>query len=493
MNAIDKVVAFFDPHAGIRRRAAREILGKYEAATPSRNRKFYGPQPTQNQTVQSQAKPLLQQVRHLTKNHDLAAGALRTLVNNVAGDAGVGIEPQPRMADGSIHEDYASKLREAYRDWCRKPEVTHQYSMSQLQRAVVRSWLRDGEVFAQFIQGNRPDLNHGTRVPLSLEVFESDLVPFDTDENRRIAQGIERNSWGQPTQLHCSRLYPWRLNPVVHNDTRTIPWERVIHLATREYLHQMRGVSVFANVVTRFEDIKDYEESERVAAKVAAMLCAYIKKGTPEAYNAEEVDDEIRQVGFDAAMIIDDLMPGESIGMIDSKRPNPNLVMFRQGQLKAMAAGIGASYSSIAKDYSGSYSAQRQEMVEQWVNYAALSDEFVGSFLDPVWRRFVVMADLSGIAKRPKEVTRESMDDALYVAQAMPWIDPLKEALGFDALVSSGFASEVEVIRRRGKNPRDVLQQIKSWRQLCKDEGVAFSSNEVGLAEALRLAEGGDK
>lgn len=39
------------------------------------------------------------------------------------------------------------------------------------------------------------------------------------------------------------------------------------------------------------------------------------------------------------------------------------LLALRAGQLKAIAAGIGAGYSSIARSYDGTYSAQRQELV----------------------------------------------------------------------------------------------------------------------------------
>ncbi|MEM1191556.1 MAG: phage portal protein [Pseudomonadota bacterium] len=492
MNPIDIAVAYFNPQAGLKRRAAREVLARYEAAEPSRMRKFYRERGNQNQIVQKHGRALITQTRHLVRNHDLARGALRTMVNNVVGPQGIGIEPQPRRRDGSIHEEYAALLREAYRDFCLKPEVTHQFTMSRLQRAVGWSWFRDGELFGQMVQGLRADLDHGTRVPFSLEMFECEHVPWDLEnESERISQGIERNAWGRPTALHVYRRDPWRTQYMpLGADTRVIPWDRVLHIASLDHLGQMRGVSEFASVITRLEDIKDYEESERVAAKVAAMLTAYVKKGNPDQYE-ETTSTETRQIDMSAAMIIDDLQVGEEIGMIDSKRPNPNLVTFRHGQLRAFSAGFGTSYSSTSKDYSGTYSAQRQELVEQHVHYAVLTDEFVGLFLLPVWQRFVPLAHLSGVAPMPADLDPGTADDALFVGQAMPWIDPLKEALGWEALVKAGFASEVEVIRKRGGNPHDLLQQIKNWREKCREEGLVFSSNEAAL-ESARAAISGE-
>lgn len=476
MNPIDKLVEFFNPAAALRRHAARSALAYYEAAEPSRVRKFYKARGSANESVQRGAIAVRTQARHLAKNHDLARGALRVLVNNVVGPNGIGVEPQPRRPDGTIHAEYAQALLEAYRDWCRYPEVTHRLPWPRLQRALARAWLRDGEVFAQMITGLRPDLNHGTRVPFSLEAFESDIVPLDlNDASKNIVQGIERNTWGQPLAIHVLKTDPGSISLLTTGQTKRIPWDRSLHLATLDHIGQVRGVSEFASVITRLEDIKDYEESERVAAKIAAMLTAYVKKGQPDLYQPTEAGAP-RQLSLQPGMIIDDLAPGEEIGMIDSSRPNPNLITFRQGQLRAIAAGLGGSYSSISKDYNGTYSAQRQELVEQWIHYAVLCDEFTGEICKPVWEQFVEAAHLSGVVRKPADLKAGSHTDALYTAQAMPWIDPLKEANAWAALVENGFASEVEAIRRRGGNPRDVLEQIADFRKKAGDLGVSLKS-----------------
>lgn len=487
---VDRLVSYFSPAAGVRRRAARGVLAYYEAGESTRARNFYRYRGTQNEQVQKSAVAIRTQARHLVQNHDIARGALRTIVNNIAGPRGIGVEPQPRTAAGEIHSGYARALAEAWRDWCIKPEVTHTLSFGRCQRAMARAWIRDGEGFGQFIVGLRPDLDHGTRVPLSLELFEADLVPMGLNNTEaRILQGIERNAWGRPVAVHVLKTDPWRVAIPTLGQTKRIPWDRALHLASLDNIGQVRGVSEFASVITRLEDIKDYEESERVAAKIAAMLTAYVKKGTADAYDPSETDED-RQINFQAGMVIDDLAPGEDIGLVDSKRPNPNVITFRQGQLRAVAAGLGGSYSSISRDYGGTYSSQRQELVEQWIHYAVLCDDFVSGFVQPVWMRFVEVAHLSGVARMPAGVDPNTMADAFYVAHAMPWIDPLKEALGAEALVKAGFASEVEIIRRRGGNPDDVMQQIATWRYKADELGLVFSSNEGALDAARNAAAG---
>lgn len=483
LNFLDRIISAVSPIAGLRRLNARHVLNQYEAAKPSRLRKAARDNRSPDTQVQHGAVALRGLARNLEQNHDIARGALRTMVNNVIGPGGIGIEPQPRRRDGSIHEQYALALREAWRDWCINPEVTQKHHWSKVQRLVCNTWFRDGECFSQRLKGTVPTLDHGTRVPYSLELMEPDLIPMDHfDESKGIQQGIERNTWGRATGYWCYKAFPDGINWSKRNfDMKRVAAANMHHIASVDRIGQVRGVSIFASVITRLEDIKDYEESERIAAKVAASLTAYVKRGSPDMYGDTGVpgppEGASPQISLSSGMIIQGLKPGEEIGMIDSNRPNPNLITFRSGQLRAAVAGIGASYSSVARDYGGTYSAQRQELVEQWINYAVLTDDFVGQYVQPVWQDFVAIANISGVVKVPKDVDPATMDDALYVGQSMPWIDPLKEALAWTALAQAGFASEVEVMRKRGANPRDVLEQINAHRKKAGEMGLHFSSD----------------
>lgn len=460
---------------------------EYEAAKPSRLRKMHREGRSPNQLVDQGAAAIRAQVRHLERNHDLTRGAIRTLVNNFVGPAGISIEPQPRRADGSIHEEYAALLRAEWRDWQRRPEVTWRHTWPAAQRMLARVWIRDGEAFAQELIGKIPGLDHGTNTPYSLELFEPDMVPLDyNDPGNNVRQGIRTNAWGRTIGAYVYKTHPGDAPTLLTGtDLKFIPADRLIHLMRPDRLHQLRGVSEFSSVITRLQDLKEYENSEQVAAKMAADLTLYIKRGSPELYDPNTDDRptdaegvrQPREIEFEAGTILDGLSMGEEIGMIDSKRPNLNAITWRHGQLRAFSTGVGASYSSISHDYDGTYSAQRQELVEQHVHYAVLTDEFTGQVIKPVWERFVAVAALSGRAPIPADVVAGTADDALFVGQSMPWIDPVKEANAWLILVRAGFASEVEVLRRRGVNPMDVLEQVSSWRARCKEKNISFDSN----------------
>lgn len=457
----------------------------HEAAQPSRNRKFARDTAGPNGIVGQGAAALRGLARDMERNNDIGRGALRTLVQNTVGPNGIGIEPQPRRMDGSIHREYAERLRELHREWRQKPEVTGLYTDSALQRMKAAAWLRDGEVFTQHIIGPVAGLVHASTVPYSQEVFEADFVPLDLSDGDMLVQGIRKNAWGRPISYFVYKGNPKESGTLAAGKAgmKEVDAARITHLARRDRIGQLRGISEFASVFNRLQDIKEYEDSERIAAKVAAALTAYVKKTSPEGYDADaaavDADGNVqpRNLNMAPGMIIDGLAVGEEIGMIDSKRPNPNVVTFRQGQLRAYAAGIGATFSSISRSYDGTFSAQRQELVEGWVNYATLTDEFVGQDIAPGYRFFVMAAHLSGAAPMPKDLKPGTWDDALYIAQSMPWIDPLKEANAYVTLVQAGFASEVEVIRKRGQNPRDLLEQVRTWRGEVKDAGLVFNSD----------------
>jgi lambda family phage portal protein len=185
---------------------------------------------------------------------------------------------------------------------------------------------------------------------------------------------------------------------------------------------------------------------------------------------------------FRPGMIFDDLRVGEEIGTIDTQRPNANLLTYRQGQLRGAASGTGTAYSSIAKSYDGTYSAQRQELVESWSAYATLAAEFTSAIVRPTYETFVATAVAAGLVKVPRDVVAASIDDAIYIAPQMPWIDPESEMNAAVASEGAGYASAPEIIRRRGGSPRDVLVQEARWRRQCEKAGLTFTPQQTTQA-----------
>lgn len=158
--------------------------------------------------------------------------------------------------------------------------------------------------------------------------------------------------------------------------------------------------------------------------------------------------------------------------MLDTKRPSAQLEPHRNGQLRAIAAGTEVSYSSSSKNYDGTYSAQRQELVEQYAAYAVLQNAFIVQCVLPIWESFVSTAVLSNAIRLPRGVSFEDITDAVFVGPQMPWIDPLKEASANEILEQRGYRSGAEIVRRMGGDPRSVIRQQQLWRKRREDAGL---------------------
>lgn len=494
MSALERIIARISPKWALERARYASVLAYYDAVKKSRLRREKTRQGSGDEVTRQSAASLREQARYFERNHDIARGALNRIVQNVVGPHGIGIEPQPRNRSGEILDDFAREILMLYRDWSRRPEVTWQHDWPSAQRLLCRAWVRDGDGLGQRLLGSIPSLDHGTEVPYSIELLESDHLPLDFhDEGRRIVQGVQRNTWGRATAYWFYKTDPSRLIPLISiTDLKMVPADRVLHVKTIDRVQQARGISMFASVLTRLDDIKDYEESERVAAKVAASMAAFIRKGSPEDYKPDSAQDENgevvpRNIKFRPGMVFDDLLPGEEIGTINTTRPNPNAEDFRKGQLRAASAGMDVSYSSMARDYDGTYSAQRQELVEQWKAYEVLAGEFGARIVYPAYLDFLAAAVASGRLRLPADLDPRTLDDAVLMPPQMPWIDPLKEALAWGELEERGYASAIEIIRRRGMNPRDVIEQEASWLRMRENAGLV-GTEPSGKEASLRLA-----
>jgi len=474
VRGIDNAILAIAPQWGANRAKARlhamAYSRAYEAAEPSRLRRSARDFGSGNAAVMNSATGLRTQARHLERNHDLVRGAINALVQNTIGPAGIGVEPQPRNAAGDIDEGLVDQINRLHRDWCKRPEVTWSHDWASAQRILGRSWYRDGEALVQELAGAVPFLDHGTQVPYSLELLEADLLPIDFDDDaRNIMQGIECNTWGRAIAYHVYKRHPGDPN-VYADSTKRVSADRIRHLKMIDRIGQRRGVSLLASVLTRLDDLKDYEESERIAAKIAASMAAVIIKGDPAGYGENGPPTTgPRRMQMQPGMIFDDLRPGESVSTIDTSRPNPNLETYRNGQLRAVAAGMAVSFSTLAKNYNGSYSSQRQELVEQYGAYGVLSYEFINQIARPTYERFIATALASGELVVPRGTPIPTLSDALYLAPTMPWIDPKREADSMQVLEDNCYMSGPEIIRRRGANPRDVLDQQSAWLQRKKD------------------------
>lgn len=475
MSLLDDVIGLVSPGWKAARLKSRLTIQAYEAAMPSRTHKARRENRNANQLTQVGGKSLREQARFLDNNHDLVIGILDKLEERIVGSKGIIVDPQPQLVSGLMADDLAKQIRAAWAEWSVQPEVTGQFTRPVLERLMVRTWLRDGEVFGQLVQGVSPGLTPAAGIPFWIEALEPDFVPLEmTDTAKGVCQGIYLNGWGKPTKYAVYKSLV--TTGIALGNTKEVPAENMLHLKFMRRLHQVRGNSLLSGILIRLSALKDYEDAELTAARIAAALGMYIKKGDGQSFEDDSTSKD-RNIDIVPGIIYDGLQPGEEIGMIKSDRPNPNLESFRNGQLRAVAAGSRGSYSSISRNYDGTYSAQRQELVESFEGYGILQDAFIAAVSRPIYRAWLNMAIASGVISVPPDVDITTLHNAVYSGPVMPWIDPLKEASSWRVLLRGGAATESDWIRARGANPSDVKRRRKAEIDENNSLGLRFDTD----------------
>ena len=327
---------------------------------------------------------------------------------------------------------------------------------------MLRTWLRDGEVFAQLVRGTGNGLQPVAGVPFWLEALEPDFVPMNSDAATQLNQGVFVDNWGRPKKYQVYKSLPVSGRQF---DTKEIDAENMLHLKFTRRLHQTRGTSLLSGVLMRLSALKEYEDSELTAARIAAALGMYIKKGDGQSFDSDSGSED-RELMIQPGMLYDELQAGEEIGMIKSDRPNPNLESFRR-----------LSFSSTSRNYNGTYSAQRQELVESTDGYLILQDWFIGSVTRPMYRAWLKMAIAAGEIKLPRGIDMDSLYNAVYSGPVMPWIDPVKEANAWKTQIRGGAATESDWIRASGRNPDDVKSRRKAEVDENREQGLVFDTD----------------
>ncbi|KGT87237.1 capsid protein [Erwinia typographi] len=475
MTLLDNAIGLLSPGWKAARLRSRLQIRAYEAAMPTRTHRAKRENRNANQLTQSGGRSIREQARWLDNNHDLVIGLLDKLEERIVGSRGIVVDPQPMLKTGLLADDLSRQIRTAWAEWSVNPDVTGQFTRPVLERLMARTWLRDGEVFAQLVQGNASGLEASNGIPFWIEALEPDFVPLElSDQGNNLVQGVFLNDWGCPLKYAvCKNLIT---TGIALGDVKQVNADNMLHLKFMRRLHQVRGNSLLSGILIRLSAMKEYEDSELTAARIAAALGMYIRKGDGMSYD-EANGKDTRELDIQPGMLFDKLLPGEDIGMIKSDRPNSNLESFRNGQLRAVAAGSRSSFSSISRNYDGSYSSQRQELVESFEGYSILQDAFVAAVTRPMYRSWLNMAIISGVIKVPADVARETLMNAVYSGPVMPWIDPQKEANAWRTMIRGGSATESDWVRARGANPGEIKRRRKAEVDENKELGLVFDTD----------------
>jgi len=433
--------------------------------------------------IRNSLRLLRNRARQLVRDSDFAKAALRAVRNNVVG-TGIKHQSQVQMARGGKLDDrYNSLIEKQWNQWTSADtcHVGGQLSWVEIQRLSITSMLESGEVFIRLINQKFGD----SKVPLGLEVLEADLLDDDYTgieaNGNRVRMGVEIDKWGRPVAYHFLRNHPgdyqFTGSAVVARQRQRIVAKDVIHLFSVERPGQTRGVTAFASAIMRLRNLSGYEEAEIVAARASSAMMAFVRTPDQELFEDGKYQDD-SVLDFSPGSIRR-LAPGEEMQFFSPTRPDDAFTPFVAQMLRAVASGVGCSYTQISSDFSQSnYSSSRLELLETRTHYKTLQQYLIEALCERVYERWMEMAVMAGVLVLPGyDLDPERYEESKWIPPAAQFVDPQKEADAYKSLIRNGIMTLSQVIALHGGDFEEQMRQRAHELALADELGIVLDSD----------------
>src|SRR5260221_23956 len=282
-NPIDALLNVFAPKRALQRARARAALRIYDAASHTRRTTAFRDRRTSaNTEINFALTTLRERSREFVRNSPWAPRILDIVVANTIG---TGITPVPMTGNDRLD----MRVMKLWDEWTNESDAEGVISFDAQQALAIRSMLESGEVVARFIDLPLDTKKRGTRVPLKIQLLESDFIdsfrdgpygetPINNTIRSRLGVGLG------PNDYHTGLwLWPWHpgefatIHPKQANWwSRFVPREEILHLYKVQRPGQVRGVPLFAPVMTMARDSADFVDAALVKARVEACFAAFV-------------------------------------------------------------------------------------------------------------------------------------------------------------------------------------------------------------------------
>lgn len=432
--------------------------------------------------------------RQLVRDDAYCASAVRAFVRNVVG-RGVQITPTRKLDDGTPDTAWKAAASAYWDEWASDPkrcDVEGRRTFTMILEWCVREYTTVGEGLLHRVESangvmfqtmEADDLN------MQLESFEFD-GPGGEKLSRRVVGGVEIDENNAAVAYHFASSeqetlpneQPWK---------QRIPAERIIHFFDPERACQTRGITKFAPVGLRARNLSEYDSNQLLAARAEACI-GFITKlaqsnapfGTTdeeetssESSSESETTTTTPEVSDLSPLMLARLTEGEDVVPFTPSRPGDLYEPFTKAQLRAIAAGLGISYELIARDFTGgTYSSQRQGMLEDRREFRRIQDMLIALVVRPVRRSVIEWGILHGGLSAPGyTLAPASWLAARFMPDGWQWIDPEKEANGAKLAIEAGLSTrEIEC----GKQALD-------WEAITEQNGIENDTREAkGLVDS---------
>lgn len=465
VTVVDRLVAWVNPGAGLRRLREREMLARaYEGASPRDGWRPRRPGASANSDHAVDAGALRARSRALVQNVPYIRRGLDSLVANTVG---TGFTPRSLAAG-----QRGQTLDALWAAWADVADADARHNIYGIMAAAYRAMEQDGEVLIRLRARRTED---GLPVPLQLQLLEIDWL--DSAKNgtagpNTITNGIEYDPLGRLVNYWLFDRHPgeFNLGRSARASSYPVPAERVIHLFNSERPGQGRGFPRLAPVIARVRDLQLYEDAELQRKNLETRL-SVLASGDAAAMSLTESEsaERVRQTGELGTLAsggITQVPSGVNLTVVEPKAA-PGYVDYVKYQLHLIAAGIGVTYEMLTGDVSEvNFSSARVALLEfrrnaeqmQWLT-------LMPRLCLPIWRAFVDAAVLAGKVSSSDYAVDWSVPKWQYV-------NPVQDVNADLAEIFGGLSSFSEKLRQRGYKPDLIFSELKSDMARLKADGT---------------------
>lgn len=481
LNFLDKAIIAVNPSAAPYIIQKREVVAQYQSVTGKRRgRRSTASVANLEEVAQL---PLAEQARYYDENFPVFKAANDELVKNVVSD-GIKVNPTPKMLNGEPATDVAKQLKAAYNVFARHFCMDGRTDKTEFEQLTFRAFCRDGEAFNRIYNFGGHDFL--TNVQLGFEPFECDHVPADfTDPAKNIHRGFKLGKYNRTQGIYYNAdPKGWSQTP------EFIPNGEFMHFANKNRLNSLRGFSQFAASMGVVADSANVQEATQLALKAATKITMVHKVGhDTNVAGLGGVEPPPMNISFAHSNVLE-IGKSDEIKVFESSKGVGDTVRIIQDYHRQIVTSAGVSFSSTTGIYDGSYSAQRQELIDTWANYEVLRARFIAAIVRPCYEKFVNTLFIQNHIKLPAGFDISTLFDADFIGAVMPWIDPKKEAESLEILMDIGMLPLAYALAQRGFDITNILNQYHQDRKLAKKLDL---SDLLALNRKVSNAQKGDE
>ncbi|MEE2635508.1 MAG: phage portal protein [Pseudomonadota bacterium] len=452
-----------------RRRAGQRM---YAAAETDRMTSGWtnSPMPA-DQIIRRNWRVLVARSREQSANNDYAKAFKASARRNLIGQKGFTLQAQATEGD-KLDAGANKAIERAWRAWCKAMncDVKGRRTFRQIQKTLVNGLCTDGEFMVRMVFGR-----DAGPWGFALQVLDPVLCPVDFDEDRRpggkfIRAGIEYTKMGRPVAYYFTTLDQSQAD--YHYSGRAfirVPADEIIHWFEEDFVGQKRGLPWMATALLRMRQLGEFEKSALNNAREGANKVGVIEwdEGMGPTLDEDDEDEAFDDIELDSESGVYHQLPaGARLKRVETGYPNGEMAVFSKHMLRGVATGLGVAYNDLANDLEGvNLSSIRHGVLSERDQWIELQESLIEAFALPIYERWLEYSLLKQKITldngSPLPASKRSKFMAVtFQARRWQWIDPAKDVKADTDAVDNLFKSRGQVIRERGRDPREVYAEI---------------------------------